>query len=418
MSSRPSWGPLKSDVGLHPDELDRELAPDGATRVEDRAAGSDDLEDLGVTVFGKEKWRLPGQGEAGDECGKLVPSGVCDECGHVVAVEHACGSKQCPECSHHWLKQRAAKAAAIVQIRRMAERGRFRQLGSFVWSPDDVPQSIRGMKEMRKEAWEKGREKGLRGAVVVAHAARLTREAIKLYTHEGGADSPLGKWAWLREHYEDRMTFEADDPLIYWSPHCHLIGLMSPNMEAGSDEDNGVWKLVEDGTFDRLEGVDDFSSHQDVWSAIRYLLSHAAVHADERFAALTYYGAFNKTSSAWRSPGERTAQETKEAVEEAVEVLLDPDRDSDGAGGGDADEEREECPCDGCDGAVIPVEGISDYLRNSEPPGGDHVIWVMKVVRDLRYDSEYELPAGYRNPRSSEDLNAGIEKLAEERNPF
>lgn len=371
------------------------------SRVEQRAAGT---EASGLGALTLVEWHLPGFGEEGPRCGEWYAESVCDSCAHLSLGTHDCGRRGCPNCWGGWAKRAAVARTVRLQARRLDEPPNYkRQSGHFTYSPGWVPQSVEDIKELRREAAETAKEKGLRGFDVVVHPFRTTEEANGLYE---AADADYGKWAWLRNEHTERMTFEAADPLIEWSPHAHLIGLMSPDMDAGDDESD-VWTLLR--TFGAMSGKRDQESHEEVYGAYRYLLSHTGIHEREQFNAVTGYGDLSNTKFHEFRPSDGVMSVLEREVEEAAEASLGDDEEADGPADPEDDEQRE-CPEDGCEGVLIEVWDIPMYLDQTDPP--PEVREAMQLAYDWRKGNVLP-PPGLKNPQTEEDAREAWSVLKE-----
>lgn len=384
-------GGLTVDKGHRPASAGGGAEDPSRSRVEERADGADASTLGALTVV---LWFLPGFGERGPRCGEWYAEAVCDSCADLSFGTHDCGRRGCPECWAKWAREAAMARTVRLQARRLAEPANYkRQSGHFVYSPGWVPQTVEDIKELRREAAETAKEKGLRGCDVVVHPFRTTAEANRMYRE---ADPEIGKWVWLRQNFPERMTMEADDPLMEWSPHAHVIGLMSPDMEAGTDESD-VWQLL--STFGPLEGKRDQEAHQEVYGAYRYLLSHTAMHEREQFNAVTGYGDLSNVKFTDYRPSPGVMSVLEREVEEAVGSPLAREEEGDG-GGGEDDEERRRCDRDGCEGELIEVFDVPAYLEQCDPP--PEVREAMQLAHDWRL-GEVVPPPGLMHPSSEEE---------------
>lgn len=359
------------------------------SRVEQRAAGA---EEPGLGALTLVEWHLPGFGEEGPKCGDYYPESVCSECAELSFGTHDCGRRGCPNCWGKWAREAAVKRTVRLQARRLVEPADYhRQSGHFMYSPGWVPETVDDIRELRVEAAETAKEKGLRGFDVVVHPFRTTEEANEMYER---ADPEIGKWAWLRNEHPERMTFEAAEPLIEWSPHAHLIGLMSPDMDAGEDESD-VWSLLR--TFGPMEGRHDQESHEEVYGAYRYLLSHSGIHEREQFNAVTGYGSLSNRKFCEVKPSPGVMSVIEREVEAAVEVSVE---DEEGGEGGEPEGETRTCEREECEGELIEVLDVPMYLEQCEPRS--EVREVMQLAYDWRMGDAVP-PPGLMYPSSEEE---------------
>jgi hypothetical protein len=364
--------------------------PDGATsRVEQRARNA--MDSLGA--LGLPQWHLPGFGEEGPKCGEWYISAVCETCAEPDMATHDCGRRGCPNCWGKWAQDAAVRRTVRLQARRLAEPADYhRQSGHFVYSPNDPVESVEDIKELRRDAAATAQEKGMRALDVVVHPFRLTEEAERVWERvEDKVD--VGKWVYFRNQCPERMQ-PGEDSLLRWSPHAHCIGLMSPDMDAG-DGEGAVWSLL--STFGSMEGKRDRDSHEEVFGAYRYLLSHVGIHDEEQFNAVTGYGSLSNVKFREFRPSDGVMSVLEREVEEAVGAVLEPDEEE-GAGG--EDDEIEPCPQDGCDGDLVDVWDIPMYLEQCDPP--PEVRAAMQLAHDWRM-GEVVPPPGLKHPQTEED---------------
>lgn len=385
------WG--TEEIG--PSEVER--------RAESVAAETRRLSKIDRTVYVDDRVTIPGFGASGPGCGEYRPTGVCESCGEATFAAHVCGKRTCPECWGSWAKESAMAATERVQAYRTTQPpDHKRQTGHFVYSPDETPTTMRELREMRTEAKETAVEKGVRGGSLVLHGWRLDDKTMEVCREQ---EPDRGAWVWLRETFGESWRDRVE-----WAPHVHVVGLMSPDMaEGGERGDSGVWHLIR--TFDRYDGANDRNSHDDVFGAFRYLLSHAIVPGEETDDGLRSRSWFGELHGSKFSPeGEvepwrlkrlrRVLEEVGEGVmtEESAEEYWEEQESA----------EVGECPCEGCEGVLIDVMQAGEYLRQAEPPPG--VAKTMEVCYEYRM-GRLQAPPGLRKPMCEEDARAVIEEL-------
>lgn len=385
------------EIGEEPSESEVEL------RAESVVAENERLSKYDRTVYAEDKLTLPGFGKPGPGCGEYRPSGVCESCGEPTFAPHVCGKRTCPDCWGSWAKESALAATERVQAFRETQPANHkRQTGHFVFSPDDVPRTLRGLRETRTEAKEVAKSKGVRGGSLVLHTHRLTEEVLTEYR---AAEPKVGAWVWVRQEYGESWREVA-----VWSPHVHVVGLMSPEMSAGGDDgDGGVWHLIR--TLDRYTGPNDRNSHDDVYGAFRYLLSHAAVPTEETDDGLRSRSWFGELHGSKFSPEESLEPWKLKRLRRVIEEVADGAITEEAAEEYREEEESleaGECPCDDCGGVLIDVMRLDEYLRQAEPP--PDVSRVMEVCHDYRM-GRLQAPPGMRNPSSEEEAREVVKEL-------
>jgi len=391
------WGILKESMLAAPE-------PSEPTRVDERAARSSPSgwsEELGR--FGSEPWRLPGFGESGPKCGVWYPDNVCSECGHVDMNAHKCGRRTCPDCWSMWAKEASVRATVRVQGFRYVHD--FKQVVHATVSPTEGDiMTEREFYKGKKKAAEIAQEKGFKGCAVVAHPWRVTDEAKEMYR---AVDRDVGIWVWLRRNYTESEIKQ----LIYWSPHYHIIGPSTPDMEPASDSDEWVYKFIR--SVKPMGGASDREAHEDVYGAFRYLLSHTGWPEGETKQAITWYGDLanavfvEDATEDWQiqKPSEGVRNSIQRHTEEVAGVSVEED---DGAGVEDARDDEGDCPCEDCDGVLIDVLDVERYLRHNEPP--PDVARVMTTCYEWRL-GRLQLPPGLKRPSTEEDARRALDHL-------
>jgi len=392
-------GPVSVDVGfrasLPPEDDDR-------SRVAERAERSPDTESLGR--WGSEPWELPGFGEQGPRCGEWYPDGVC-EAGHVEAGHHQCGRRSCPRCWGVWARDGSVRATERVQGFRYTQPPDYRrQVAHAVVSPaeGDV-RTARAYWDGYSKAAEIAESKGFRGCAVIGHPWRLSELGEELYQH---VDPDHGKWVWIRWLLERSDHWRC---LFEWSPHYHVVGLTTPDMDEGKESDEWAYHFIRSlGSF---EGIGDTESHEEVFGLFRYLLSHTGYPEGSTKQVVRWYGDLANSvfvedaTEEWQheKPCEDVREELREEIESAAEWVRDDE--SEGESGNDEDQE---CSHEGCNEEVISVFDIDHHLRHADPPR--EVREVMQVVRDWRF-GEIRPPPGMVGPETREQFDEVLEVL-------
>jgi len=356
-------------------------------------------------------WELPGFGDHGSRCGEPAPVGVCEN-GHTEWGEHKCGNRACPECWSMWARDAAIRAATRIQS--------FRDTQPDDWHRQVIHASVnppKGSITTEEEYWEGyaeaveiAEEKGFRGFSVVGHPWRLTDEGERHYYQNGGVESDYGKWIWLRKRFDE----DELNRLREWSPHYHIIGFGTEDMEAGSADDESLYKFID--SFGRYDGKEDRESHQEVFRSFRYLFSHTGYPSGSTKQVTRWYGDLANSVFVDDATEEWQIQKPLDVEKRVTEILKEyaSDEDRDGEG---VDDEREQCSCEGCNAAVIPVEEIDAYLREYDPP--DDVATVMQAVMDWRHsDVRQLLPPGIGRPETLEEAKEALSILVEDRERY
>lgn len=397
------WGTLKEPTLAVPEPSEpSESSRRAARTVED---GLSDGETL--SPYSPDRWRLPGYGKSGDGCGEWFPASVCDECGHLDLGQHRCGRRTCPDCWTMWADEAAVRAAVRVQsFRHVQPDGPLKQAAHAVISPSDGEiKSERQFYAGRKRAAEMAEQKGWRGFAVVPHPWRATEATKRQYKR---IDPDVGLWVWLRREFDETGIKQRTK----WSPHYHIIGATSPNMDAADESDEWVYHFID--SLKHYGGARDGESHEATYGAFRYLLSHTGWPDGSTKQAITWYGEMANSvfvedaSEAWQvqQPSDGVQSVIKRTLEERTGVDADESDESDGVSE-DTDDEGA-CPCDGCDGRLIGTWDIRDYLMHNQPP--PDVTERMRVAADWRH-GDVQPPAGMRKPQSQEQAIEAFEAM-------
>lgn len=397
----------QTNGGITVDEGYRAVEPSSSsgsskTRAEQRASrSSPGVWDESLGKWGSEEWVLPGQGNSGAGCGVHRPGAVCDEHGHVEYKPRVCGKRSCPDCWGSWAKKAAVRASVRIQGFRHTQPDNHRRQVAHVYvsPPEGEIMNERQFFEGRSKAEEIAKEKGFRGFAVIPHPYRVTEEGQDRYN---AVDPDYGIWVWLRKDVEDMEQY------IYWSPHYHIIGVTSADMEPAEDSDEWVYQFRRSLT--PYRGMRDSESHNDLYGTFRYLLSHTGYPAGSTKQVTTWYGDLannvfvEEASEEWQQqkPPEHIRESLKAEVEEVAGVEVEEE------GEGGVEEDLELCPVEGCGGRLIDVFDVGAYLRQCEPP--PEVRDRMVVARDWRL-GRIEPPPGLKRPSSEEEARESFEAM-------
>lgn len=362
--------------------------------------------DLG-RLSGADDWELPGFGDRGPRCGEWFPDGVCSDCGHTSMTTHTCGRRTCPECWAIWAQEAGVRATKRIQAFRYTQPdNHWRQVGHSVVSPPEAEvRNEREFYDWKGRAAEIAEEKGFRGFAVVPHPYRATDKTIQRYRAE---DPDVGLWVWIREQVDDMDDIED---MVRWSPHYHIIGLTSPDMDPGTDEDDGVYRFFR--SVEPFEGVRDLDSHEDLYGLFRYLYSHAGWPSGSNRDVTTWHGALannkfvEEATEDWQH--EKPSDGIMSALEREIEEVAGPTEDDDREDVGTVEaDDKGPCPCEDCPGVLIDVFDTPQYIRQAQPP--PEIQDRMKAAREWRL-GDREPPAGLKRPQTEEQAREAFECL-------
>lgn len=419
MSTR-EWGGLRepSLPAPDPDELSESV-----TRAIRSGDDSQSLADTGTDTdhlsveHNGETWHLPGGHEPGDGCEEWRPQGVCDECGTPSMIEQRCDRWLCPNCWTRAANRFSVSAAARQQAFRLTQpRNHRRQWAHAVVSPPDGEVSTkRALYDNRSQAADIGQEKGFRGCSVVAHSHRPTDLGKQLFRadvdRDDEGDPVIGFWVWLR-HESDELNPETGN-LIEWSPHYHLIGPTSPEMDVGTKNDDWLYNLIRFNEHDLTGATTSEDSHEEMYGTYRYLSSHIIQPEDSSRQSITWHGCLansvfvEEATQDWQH--QKPSQGLRNTLQRVITELSGPTIDTDDSDGeSDESDDLGDCPCDDCDGVIIGVWDVNSYLEQADPP--PDVVSKMRVARDWAA-GDIEPPGGLKHPQCESDAHLAFEQL-------
>lgn len=365
---------------------------DVSARARKHAAGRWQ-QDLETSVYGERDWTIPGQGDRPESCGSYYPRQFCDEAGHLEFGASQCQRRSCPQCDAAWSATRAAAVAERLGAYRhtLPDSLERRAVHATISPPPGSIQSKGDVERLKKKAYDLAKEHGVTGGVAVFHGFRITEEALEVAEAErdlGRHD--YGVWKWVREHERHWRD------LTYWSPHVHVIGV-APDFEAAEDRADGyVVRNIRSLSAFRI-GEED--GYQDMIGATRYILSHATFDSSKSGQCVRWFGEL--APAAFSPEGELTRTALRR-IQETVERLLgQSDRGEDGAPA--EDDERESCPCDGCEGELWSIFDAQDFLQRED--------WCEHVGAEAQHRvktafkwqiGELQPPPGLRAPHRTE----------------
>lgn len=396
------WGTLKEPtLPVAP-----EVEPSESSRRAARSSPRGWDENLGR--YGSEKWNLPGYGEAGPKCQEWYAEAVCDECGHLALGTHNCGRRSCPNCWGLWAQEAGVRATERVQsFREVQPKNHRRQAAHAVVSPPEGDvMNEREFYDGRSRAADIAREKGFRGFAVVPHPWRVTDEAKRAYRLE---EPDVGLWVWLRNNLSESELRE----MIYWSPHYHIIGATTAEMEPGDESDEWLYEFIR--SFDSYDSPHDTESHEEVYGAFRYLLSHTGFPEESTKQAITWYGdmanAVFVEEASQDYQIEKPSEGIRSVIRREIEAIAGPTDGVESDDEGRANEEGDEvgdCPRADCGGVLIDVLDVEAYLRHNEPP--PEVAKRMQIAREWRLGRRAP-PPGLKHPQTEEQAREAFRAM-------
>ena len=256
----------------------------------------------------------------------------------------------------------------------------------------------------KSKAADIAKEKGFRGFSIIAHPWRVKDDTKQIYRD---VDPEVGIWVWLRENFPEKELKER----IYWSPHYHIVGLTSADMDGAADSDDWVYHFIR--SMKPFDGSRDEDSHEDMFGTFRYLLSHTGFPEESTKQAMTWYGdlanaVLGEDSTAEYQIG-KPSKGVRDVMKRVLESLVGVEVEEDEGGGRDDEsDDNGECPCDDCDGVLIDVFDVGSYLRHNEPP--PDVAERMRIARDWRL-GDISPPAGLMRPGSEIEAQEAFEVM-------
>lgn len=257
--------------------------------------------------------------------------------------------------------------------------------------------------EGRSQAAEIAESKGFRGFAVIPHPYRVTEAGKQQYR---AVDPDYGIWVWLRNDVGEMERY------IYWSPHYHIVGPTSSDMEPGDGGSGWVYSFIR--SLESFEGMRDEESHEDMYGVFRYILSHAGFPAGSTKQIVTWYGSLansvfvEEATESWQheKPSEGVMSVLKREIEEVADVEIE---EEEGDGPEVPTDDNGECPVEECDGVLIDVFDVTAYLRQVDPP--PDVRETMIAARDWRLGRVLP-PPGLKRPQTEEAAREAFEALS------
>ena len=178
---------------------------------------------------------LPGTGDPGAECGDDV-SYWCNCCKRWFEQQHSCGERQCPHCSHIWVRDHAR----IMRGRLWDGRDHYntgekayRVHHCIISFRAGIPENRSQYQDLRSYAYGLARGAGIEGGCVVFHPWRENRDGefdvVGPHFHIFGLGHRISP-DWEVEPYTDDIIFKRvrnfdarqRDPFEYVLSHCGI----------------------------------------------------------------------------------------------------------------------------------------------------------------------------------------------------
>ena len=308
--------------------------------------------------------RLPGFGRQPERCMARKPVGFCDAHGHVsIASASPCSTRGCPEHSHMWRKDAAEGLVARLAAYRQAQPdGPRRRLLHVVTSPDRSRRwTAEAFWDARSASYDAVKAVDGRGGVTVPHAYRTSDAGDWLFeeaVERGDWERDAGKWSLLRDAADDwgEMLEYVEE-----APHFHHL-VAAEDFDTDAIPSGQVVKNIR--SLDAFH-VRDMTAYRDMAATAMYLLSHAAFEPAGLDGGgrntVTYFGEVHPNGF---DPAEELTASEWDTIQRLSEraVRTDPSEDMD-AGGLD-EPDRRECTVDGCDGAIVEIGELRDWLSD------------------------------------------------------
>jgi hypothetical protein len=280
----------------------------------------------------------------------------------------------------------------------------FKQAAHATVIFDDQAQTVWEVLENRSRAGEVAKEKGFQALDVMAHVARINEEGKKIVEENQADDDPRNRYDFLKEEFTGRYHFGLCNSLLKWDPHYHIIGVTSPDMEPAKDSDPYVYRFFRSLPRYDLHDLDSFEA---VYGLYRYLLSHVGLHEERNFQTVVGYGGLSNSTYEEHEPEPRVMDKIEEKVAKVAdrgleEIEEEPER------AGPGEEELGECPAEECEGVLINIFRIPDYLEQADPP--PNIRKRLLTAYEWRTGKAHP-PPGLRNPRTREEAREAFEAM-------
>lgn len=290
-----------------------------------------------------------------------------------------------------WAKEAAVGVTVRLQSYRYTQPDDWhRQLAHGVVSPpEETVNSVESFRREWRRSYQLAHDKGFRGTVSIPHPWRLNEEGKERYREEQDDEPEVGAWVWIRNECPEEWR-----ELTKWSPHFHIVGFTTPDMDPGdpSADDGYVYHFVR--SLERF-GLRREESYEDLYGTVRYLLSHTGFPESESFKSIRYAGC---VSTASFSDQDKPSKGVVSVIERMTEEVADfaPVEEE---GEGDQEDEEDLEDCGECGGRVIDVFDVPDYIDRAQPPP----LVSEKMRLAYQWRRGLQLPPGLQSPRSRED---------------
>lgn len=308
---------------------------------------------------------FPGYGDQPERCLRRKPVAFCDHAGHVtLASASPCETRRCPEHWQMWQQGAAVKIVARLAAYRYVQEGAGKRLLHVVDSPDPERWwTDDAFWEERSRSYEAVSDVGGRGGVTVPHPYRTNDDGDRLFrtaVESGDWEKEWGKWSLLRREADD---WEEMKGYVEAGPHYHHLVAAE---DFDPDEIPASRTVKNIRSLDRFQ-IRDMTGYRSMARVAMYLLSHAAYQPKAGDGGgrntVTYWGDLHPNG--FRPEEELTATEW-DVIQRFAEraVTTRPGDDVDGLGS--AEPERADCPHDDCEGKIVPLDQLRDYLGREE----------------------------------------------------
>lgn len=308
---------------------------------------------------------FPGYGDQPERCLRRKPVGFCDHEGHVtLASASPCETRRCPEHWAMWQKSAAVKIVARLAAYRHVQEGAGKRLLHVVDSPDPERWwTTEAFWEERSRSYEAVSDVGGRGGVTVPHPYRTNDEGDWLFrtaVESGDWEKEWGKWSLLRREADD---WEEMKEFVEAGPHYHHL-VAAEDFDPDAVPASRTVKNIR--SLDRFH-IRDMTGYRSMARVAMYLLSHAAYQPKTADGGgrntVTYWGDVHPNGF---DPSEELTATEWDVIQRFAEraVTTRPSDDVDGLGSGEP--ERADCPHADCEGKIVPLDQLRDYLGREE----------------------------------------------------
>jgi hypothetical protein len=311
--------------------------------------------------------RLPGFGRQPERCMARKPVGFCDTHGHVsIASASPCSTRGCPEHSHMWRKDAAeAMVVRLAAYRQAQPDGPRRRLLHVVTSPDRSRRwTADAFWNARSASYDAVKAVGGRGGVTVPHAYRTSDAGDWLFeeaVERGDWERDAGKWSLLRDAADDwgeMLEFVEE------APHFHHL-VAAEDFDTDAIPPGQVVKNIR--SLDPFH-LRDMTAYRDMAATAMYLLSHAGFEPAGLDGGgrntVTYFGDVHPNGF---DPAEELTTPERDTIQRMAERAVRTDPSEDAAATGGLDEpDRRSCTVDGCDGEIVEIGELREWLRDPE----------------------------------------------------